>query len=247
MSNKIIVLWAHPRSASTAFERIMHERGDLRVLHEPFNHLYYFHEGRAEAVACGDPREGPKSYEEVKSHIIDASEDKPVFFKDMCYHCHDHIINDDEFLKRLTNIFLIRDPIKSIPSHFNINPNAVLDEMGYEKEFNIFHKVASLTGTFPMVIDTRDLIANPHGIVKRYCDLVGLPFMESALNWEAGYKPEWDVWKGWHKSVSSSSGIQEIKSTYNEDVLNNATQKQYYDYHLPFYNQLLSHANPERS
>ena len=40
--NPIIFLCAHPRSMSTAIERIMRERGDLDCLHEPFLHYYYF-------------------------------------------------------------------------------------------------------------------------------------------------------------------------------------------------------------
>ena len=31
----VIFLWAHSRSASTALERMMIERGDVTVLHEP--------------------------------------------------------------------------------------------------------------------------------------------------------------------------------------------------------------------
>lgn len=31
----IIALWCHPRSMSTAMERVMRERGDCRCFHEP--------------------------------------------------------------------------------------------------------------------------------------------------------------------------------------------------------------------
>ena len=43
----IIALWTHPRSISTAFERVMMERGDLKILHEPFSYLYYVDGGDA--------------------------------------------------------------------------------------------------------------------------------------------------------------------------------------------------------
>lgn len=39
--NRIVALWTHPRSVSTAFERVMMERGDFKILHEPFSYLYY--------------------------------------------------------------------------------------------------------------------------------------------------------------------------------------------------------------
>nr|VFJ97072.1 MAG: hypothetical protein BECKH772A_GA0070896_101148 [Candidatus Kentron sp. H]VFJ97668.1 MAG: hypothetical protein BECKH772B_GA0070898_101168 [Candidatus Kentron sp. H]VFK02926.1 MAG: hypothetical protein BECKH772C_GA0070978_101088 [Candidatus Kentron sp. H] len=220
----------------------MHERDDLDVLSEPFSHLYYFKEKRAKAVAYSGSDGEPGDYGDIKGKIIHASEHKPVFFKDMCYHCHDHLINDDDFLKSIINTFLIRDPAKSIPSHFNINPNATLDEMGYEKEYNILHKVVSLTGHHPLVIDAQDLIENPRETIKKYCDFLELPFMEDCLSWEAGYKSEWNTWKGWHESVSSSRGIERIESTYKEDILNNEKVRYYYDHHFPFYNKLSSYA-----
>ena len=39
--HKIIVLWAVPRSTSTAFEWMMRQRGDLNCLHEPFGEAWY--------------------------------------------------------------------------------------------------------------------------------------------------------------------------------------------------------------
>ena len=39
--HKIIVLWAVPRSTSTAFEWMMRQRGDLNCLHERFGEAWY--------------------------------------------------------------------------------------------------------------------------------------------------------------------------------------------------------------
>ena len=41
MDNRMLVLWATPRSTSTAFEWMMRQRGDFRCLHEPFGVPYY--------------------------------------------------------------------------------------------------------------------------------------------------------------------------------------------------------------
>ncbi len=46
MVNRIIALWAAPRSVSTAFERMMMERGDHAVVHEPFSAHYYLSSAR---------------------------------------------------------------------------------------------------------------------------------------------------------------------------------------------------------
>ena len=39
--HKIVVLWAVPRSTSTAFEWMMRQRGDLTCFHEPFGEAWY--------------------------------------------------------------------------------------------------------------------------------------------------------------------------------------------------------------
>lgn len=39
--NKILALWAVPRSRSTAFEYMMRTRGDHVCLHEPFGEVWY--------------------------------------------------------------------------------------------------------------------------------------------------------------------------------------------------------------
>jgi hypothetical protein len=39
--NKLVGLWAHPRSRSTVLERVFIERGDFEVFHEPFAHMAF--------------------------------------------------------------------------------------------------------------------------------------------------------------------------------------------------------------
>ena len=41
MMNRIIALWAAPRSNSAAFEWMMRQRGDLDCLQEPFGEAWY--------------------------------------------------------------------------------------------------------------------------------------------------------------------------------------------------------------
>ncbi|MFW5641097.1 MAG: sulfotransferase family protein, partial [Thermodesulfobacteriota bacterium] len=85
---QIIALWTHPRSISTALERVMMERGDLKVLHEPFSYLYYVESGKATIPQEYEDPNHPRSYDGIKDFILGHGETKPVFFKDMCAHCH---------------------------------------------------------------------------------------------------------------------------------------------------------------
>lgn len=50
----VIALWAHPRSVSTAFLRMMAERGDVTVVHEPLVLLTDHGQVTVPAVDDGD-------------------------------------------------------------------------------------------------------------------------------------------------------------------------------------------------
>ena len=39
---KPVVLWSHPRSVSTAFERAFIQRDDVQCFHEPFGEPFYY-------------------------------------------------------------------------------------------------------------------------------------------------------------------------------------------------------------
>ena len=61
--NKIVPLWSVPRSISTGFERMMFERGDFKVIHEPFGYYFYL-EAKAKEPVGMQPQEGhPQSFE----------------------------------------------------------------------------------------------------------------------------------------------------------------------------------------
>ena len=68
--NPIIFLWAHPRSMSTALERIMRERGDLNCLHAPFLHYYYQHRTNKPLPHFERRVDHPDSYEETRDYIL---------------------------------------------------------------------------------------------------------------------------------------------------------------------------------
>lgn len=238
MMHKIIALWTHPRSVSTAFERVMMERGDLKVIHEPFSLLYYAHEKKANVPFMHDKRNHARTYPDCKEYVLSAAQQTPVFFKDMCYHCFSHLINDRNFLERLENTFLIREPGKTIASHYAINPEMSTEEIGYEQEYKIYKKIIELLGKTPIVIDADDLENDPEGTVEAYCSALNLPFIQESLYWEPEHKEAWDIWKEWHIDAAKSSGIQKNMEKFEITVHDHAGLRAFYDYHFPFYDAM---------
>jgi hypothetical protein len=234
----IYALWTHPRSISTAFERVMIERGDFKILHEPFSYYYYVKQDNATIEQEYVDPEHPTDYNQIKSHIRANTAEKPVFFKDMCSHCFKPLAEDDAFLRELTNTFLIRDPAKAIASYYAMNPKVTLEEIGLKQISTIFEKVADMDGNAPVVVDADDLEEDPDGIIRAYCRRLGLRFIPEAMSWAPEHQEEWDIWKDWHTDAAQSTGIQKSMESFEETVANNDHLKRFYDDLLPFYERM---------
>ena len=207
--HKIVALWAVPRSTSTAFEWMMRQRGDMDCLHEPFGEAWY----QGEDPLWPRFKEGEKTtpgltLDSVWDDIKARAEQGPVFIKDF-----PHYINhmwDAEFLSHFTHAFLIRDPAKTLTSLYARWPDFDELEVGFPEQRALYDLVAALTGKAPPVVDSDDLLENPHGMTAAFCDAVGIPFIEEALTWEAGGDPsEHSWWDGgsFHANLAQSTGL----------------------------------------
>ena len=242
----------------------MLERGDMATLHEPFLYLYYVHDGRRRLPHLDpDPRR-PVSYEAIRSMILETAHARPVFVKDMCYYVHDRIRDDVDFIRRMTSTFLVRDPKRSIPSYFRLDPGVTLKEIGCEAQYRIFERVGEITGRTPIVIDAADLAEDPAGTLRAYCRALEVPFMPHALEWDEGLPAAWRDVSGWHADLAGSRGIvaepgrpaagsgghgpgarPETGAVPGPDAgsgLDAAPHlRDYYEHHLPFYRKLRAH------
>jgi hypothetical protein len=198
-----LALWAVPRAASTAFERMVIERGDHTVFDEPFSEHYYF-----------GPRKVSRRFAEVRrdadpdailERLEGAAREGPVFVKDMAYHVAG--VASPAFAGRFTNTFLIRDPARSLPSLARMWPDFTEEEAGYQALAELVGH-AEAVGQEPVVVDSDDLCRDPSGIVAAWCDRVGLPFVADALSWAPGMQPEWRLWPDWYDATSRSTGFR---------------------------------------
>ncbi|UCD78885.1 MAG: hypothetical protein JSW26_26370 [Desulfobacterales bacterium] len=237
----IIALWTYPRAISTAFERIMLERGDCDVFHEPFSYLYYVHENSGSiSQEFIDPNH-PTTDAAIKQMLLAAAEKRRVFFKDMAAHCGSHLLEDEAFIDRVSNTFLIRDPAKTIPSFYAMNPDVTLVEIGCEQLLKLFKKVKHRAPQPPVVVDADDLAENPQGIVASYCRKLGIEFIPAALNWQPELPSQWKMWRNWHRDAAGSTGIRKNLKIYDTTVENSERLKSYYEHHLPFYRTMHRH------
>ncbi len=134
---RIHALWCHPRSVSTAFERIQRERGDLNVLHEPF--MYHHYLTRSDGLFPDfTPEPGhPTTYGDIRQMILDQSVTQPVFFKDMAYYIDADLPGDPAFMDAMTHAFLIRDPAEAALSYQKRDPEFTQTELGHEAQYSL--------------------------------------------------------------------------------------------------------------
>lgn len=237
----LITLWTHPRSISTAFERIIIESGDCRVFHEPFSHLYYEIEKKAAAKDYQPVNKLPATYEGVRDLLLyESAKSQPVFLKDMAYHCLSHLKNDRSFLEKMTPVLLIRNPKITIASHFERNTEVTEEEIGYEALFQLYQLFIALNKDI-LILEAEALQRDTAATYQRFCDFTGLPFKQEALSWKAGNPEAWKNWESWHQEAAQSTGIKPTnEQQYRYTVENHPKLKTFYEKHLPFYQKLQS-------
>jgi len=248
----IIILWAHPRSMSTAIERIMRERGDFDCLHEPFLHYYYLER------SCGKPlphfdneQDHPVDYVETRDMILQRAEQAPVFAKDMSYYVVPEILQDYEFCRQVRHCFLIRNPLRSIMSYYKLDPDVTLDEIGIEAQREHLQGLQQLGIENSVVLEAEAVQASAAQVMRLFWQALDLDNDEQALSWGQESSPQdWQYVQGWHQSVSDSQGIrvasgQEAEQAAIEfdQLCQQAPQlNEFLNHHLPFYEQLKRHS-----
>jgi hypothetical protein len=235
----IIPLWSIPRSVSTGFERMMMERGDFKVIHEPFSYFFYAKQQAAAAVGMNVDPDHPQDFDDILAMILREAEQMPVFFKDMSY--HPFARTDKAFLSNFVNTFIIRDPAITLISHYKLNPEFTLTEAGYESQFKMFEMAREISGQIPAIVDAEDLIAAPFTVVKGYCDVTGIPFIPESLTWGAEFKSEWKTWEIWHLDAAKSTGFIKDMEPFDFTVHDVPRLEEMYQQSLPYYQEMYAY------
>lgn len=247
----IVALWAHPRSMSTATERIMRERGDCRVFHEPFLAYHYLHR-RADTMPMLDTElAAPRDYPEIRRMLLDAGREQPVFFKDMSYFAIDALLADEAFCRRLCNVFLIRDPRRSIASYYKLDDSVSLTEVGLDAQWRHVEHLQTL-GVPVMVLEAEAIAADPQREIGALWRRANLPYLDAAFSWRADATPaDWQYVRGWHGDAIRSSGIRRESGDAEDLFTAVAAQaphlRDYLAHHWPCYRQLQAIARRQRS
>ena len=246
----ILALWAVPRSTSTAFEWMMRQRGGLfDCWHEPFGEAWYQGEDPLKWPRAGARSQCANTGSQLRHSVWAASlqdamrEKASVFSSRIFPHYIETHVGCKEFLGHFTHSFLIRDPAKVMTSMYKHWPDFVLKETGFIEQRALFERIADKTGTAPPVIDSDDLLEDPHRIVELYCNAVGIPHLPEALSWQPGARDEVSWWDGgsFHDNLRNSDGLKPQKRKYIDISDAPDRVKEIHDICRPHYERLYEH------
>lgn len=211
------------------------QRSDAEVVDEPFYALYFSktnvdHPGKAEVLNAQSSNENEVKAEIFKQHS------KPVFFiKNMAHHIE--VMEDQNFLSKCINIFLIRNPKQIIASYAQVIEKPVMRDIGIEYEWQLFKK---LNDPNSIVLDSGLLLQDPESVLKKVCECAGITFETQMLSWQAGRKPYDGVWAPhWYANVHKSTGFEKQQTSERQLPEN---LKPLADQADEYYQLLLQHA-----
>lgn len=239
----IIALWCHPRSMSTATERIMRERGDLQCFHEPFLYDYYLHRRRGDFPHFQPEPGRPTDYESIRDGLLEAARHAPVFFKDMSYYVLPRIYTDRPFAARLTNTFLIRNPKAALASYHAKDPAFTNLEAGIEAQWRHYCWLAgSGLDKTPPVLRSEAVQHDPEATITAFWQRIGLAPKPEAFTWSPESLPrDWQEVAGWHGAVTESTAIrapepeEKIRRRFESAVAERPVLEHYRRWHQPAY------------
>ena len=204
-----IGMWSGPRNISTALMRSFGSRADCFVTDEPL-YAHYLHE-------TGFPHPGRKdtlAAQSTDANAVSSWLTGPVpggtniwYQKHMAHHLLNH--TPREWIGELRNVILIRDPAEMITSYMQVISNPSPRDLGLPQQSEM---LAELGDDVP-VVDSKDILENPSGVIQKLCAALDIPWDENMLTWEAGPWETDGVWAPhWYADVNESTGFATYKA-----------------------------------
>lgn len=197
-----IAMWSGPRNISTAMMYAFGNRSDFAVWDEPFYAAYLSATGldhpMRETVLARHETD-PVKVAKICSGPVPGGK-KHFYMKHMPFHMVEGFPLD--WARDCVNVHLIRHPSRVIASYAAKRENPTMQDIGFKRQNELFEVLPG------PVLDSADIRADPEGMLKKLCDIIGLDFNPAMLSWQAGSKHFDGAWAPhWYGAVHRSTGF----------------------------------------
>lgn len=204
-----IAMWSGPRNISTAMMRAWENRGDCAVSDEPLYAAFLSdtqldHPGRDEVIAAGE-----SNYKKVVSDLLgDAPDKQGIWYqKHMTHHLLPNYERD--WIPKLTNILLIRDPSEVVASYVKSRATVTPEDIGIPQQRKLHDEIIEATGNAAPIIDAGDFLRSPEKYLRALCDYLDIEFTDRMLHWPPGRRASDGIWAPyWYAAVEASTGFE---------------------------------------
>jgi hypothetical protein len=211
-----IAMWSGPRNISTAMMRAWENRGDCAVSDEPLYAAFLTdtqldHPGRDEVIAAGEC-----DYKKVVTDLLGEAPDKSKLWYQK--HMTHHLLPNYErnWIPKLTNILLIRDPAEVVASYVKSRATVTPEDIGIPQQRQLYDEIIEATGTAPPIIDAGDFLRAPEKYLRALCSFLHIEFTDRMLNWPPGRRASDGVWAPyWYAAVEASTGFEPWRAREN--------------------------------
>ncbi len=197
-----IAMWSGPRNISTAMMYAFGNRPDFAAWDEPFFAPYLAatgvdhpmredilaaHETDAGEVGamCAGPVPGGKKHWYLKHMPLHMISGFPLDWAEGC-----------------VNVHLIRHPARVVASYAAKRENPSLQDIGFAQQVAFAERYPG------PILDSDDIRQDPHEMLKKLCNIIGLSFDPAMLSWPEGPKPFDGAWAPhWYGAVHRSNGF----------------------------------------
>ena len=208
-----VAMWSGPRSISTAMMRSWENRPDCVVVDEPLYAHYLVATGKDHPMASEVIATGERDWEKAVEWLTksEPAAGARVFFQKHMAH---QLLPEMGWgwIDQLTNCLLIRDPQEMITSYILVNGIPKMEDLGFPQLVEIYERMLERTGAPPPIVDSRDVLEDPRGVLGLLCEAVGVEFTEAMLAWPQGRRDSDNI-QGvhWYGEVVQSTGFNRYK------------------------------------
>jgi len=211
-----IAMWSGPMNIATPLMRSFGNRPDTAVWDEPFYAYYLLATGAAHPDADEVIRCHETDWRKVIARILgDVPDGKEVhYLKLTSMHLLPEVERD--WLERVTNVLLIRSPRELLTSLTRSLPRPRLQDTGLPQLVALYHDIEQRTGAAPPVLDAKDVLNDPAGMLRALCRAIDLTFTEAMLKWPPGPRSTDGVWaKHWYQNVLKSTTFEPYRPRHD--------------------------------
>lgn len=208
-----IAMWSGPRNISTAMMRAFENRADSIVVDEPFYAYFLKESGLEHPVSAEILASQPNDWRDVAADMTGPVPDGVTVFyqKQMAHHLLPGM--GREWMRELKHAFLIREPRAMLSSYNKKREAATLTDLGFPQQVELYEWLVENTDQKPPIIDSRQVLEDPRGVLAALCEALGVPFDDAMLSWPPGKRDSDGVWADhWYDAVVTSTGFQPYRA-----------------------------------